>query len=118
MRRTSGNRWRPEKSFRSDVRALIRELRPDIHAKGTDYTPETVAERDVVRECGGRVEIVGDPKNHSDRTSAPSSANCVPTSTPRERTTRPRPSRNVTWCVNAADEWKSLATRKIIQRPT
>ena len=48
-----------------DVRALIRELRPDIHAKGTDYTPETVPERDVVRECGGRVEIVGDPKNHS-----------------------------------------------------
>jgi D-glycero-beta-D-manno-heptose 1-phosphate adenylyltransferase len=48
-----------------DVRALIRELRPDVHAKGTDYTPETVPERDVVRECGGRVEIVGDPKNHS-----------------------------------------------------
>ena len=48
-----------------DVRTLIREIRPDIHAKGTDYTPETVPERDVVRECGGRVEIVGDPKNHS-----------------------------------------------------
>lgn len=48
-----------------DVRALIREIRPDIHAKGTDYTPETVPERDVVKECGGRVEIVGDPKNHS-----------------------------------------------------
>lgn len=48
-----------------DVRALIRELRPDIHAKGTDYTPETVPERDVVRECGGKVAIVGDPKNHS-----------------------------------------------------
>jgi len=48
-----------------DVRALIRELRPDIHAKGTDYTAETVPERDVVAECGGRVEIVGDPKDHS-----------------------------------------------------
>jgi D-glycero-beta-D-manno-heptose 1-phosphate adenylyltransferase len=48
-----------------DVRALIREIRPDVHAKGTDYTPETVPERDVMRECGGRVEIVGDPKNHS-----------------------------------------------------
>jgi rfaE bifunctional protein nucleotidyltransferase chain/domain len=48
-----------------DVRALVREIRPDIHAKGTDYTAETVPERDVVIECGGRVEIVGDPKNHS-----------------------------------------------------
>ena len=48
-----------------DVRALIREIRPDIHAKGTDYTAETVPERETVIECGGRVEIVGDPKNHS-----------------------------------------------------
>jgi D-glycero-beta-D-manno-heptose 1-phosphate adenylyltransferase len=48
-----------------DVRALIREVRPDIHAKGTDYTRDTVPERDVVAECGGRVEIVGDPKDHS-----------------------------------------------------
>ena len=48
-----------------DVRALIREIRPDIHAKGTDYTPETVPERDAVAECGGRVAIVGDPKDHS-----------------------------------------------------
>jgi D-glycero-beta-D-manno-heptose 1-phosphate adenylyltransferase len=48
-----------------DVRALIREIRPDIHAKGTDYTVDTVPERDVVRDCGGRVEIVGDPKDHS-----------------------------------------------------
>lgn len=48
-----------------DVRALIREVRPDVHAKGTDYTPATVPERDVVRECGGRVVIVGDPKDHS-----------------------------------------------------
>ena len=48
-----------------DVRALIREIRPDIQAKGTDYTVESVPERDVVRECGGRVAIVGDQKNHS-----------------------------------------------------
>jgi rfaE bifunctional protein nucleotidyltransferase chain/domain len=48
-----------------DVSALIRELRPDIHAKGTDYTAESVPERDVVLQCGGRVEIVGDAKQHS-----------------------------------------------------
>ena len=48
-----------------DVRALIRELRPDTQAKGTDYAAESVPERDVVMECGGRVEIVGDPKDHS-----------------------------------------------------
>ena len=48
-----------------DVRALVREIRPDVHAKGTDYTAETVPERDAVIDCGGRVEIVGDPKNHS-----------------------------------------------------
>lgn len=48
-----------------DVRALIREIRPDIQAKGTDYTAESVPERDTVTECGGRVEIVGDPKDHS-----------------------------------------------------
>ena len=48
-----------------DVRALIREIRPDIQAKGTDYTTESVPERDTVAEYGGRVAIVGDPKNHS-----------------------------------------------------
>ncbi|HEY0385122.1 MAG TPA: D-glycero-beta-D-manno-heptose 1-phosphate adenylyltransferase [Pyrinomonadaceae bacterium] len=47
------------------VEALLRAIRPDIHAKGTDYTEETVPERDVVRSYGGRVMIVGDPKNHS-----------------------------------------------------
>jgi rfaE bifunctional protein nucleotidyltransferase chain/domain len=47
------------------VEALIRAIRPDIHAKGTDYTEETVPERDVVRSLGGRVMIVGDPKDHS-----------------------------------------------------
>jgi rfaE bifunctional protein nucleotidyltransferase chain/domain len=48
-----------------DVRALIREIRPDIQAKGTDYTEESVPERDTVVEYGGRVAIVGDPKDHS-----------------------------------------------------
>src|ERR1700730_8618914 len=48
-----------------DVRALIREIRPDIQAKGTDYTVESVPERDVVAEYGGRVAIVGDAKDHS-----------------------------------------------------
>jgi rfaE bifunctional protein nucleotidyltransferase chain/domain len=48
-----------------DVRALIREIRPDIQAKGTDYTAESVPERDAVAEYGGRVAIVGDPKDHS-----------------------------------------------------
>jgi D-glycero-beta-D-manno-heptose 1-phosphate adenylyltransferase len=48
-----------------DVRAIIREIRPDIQAKGTDYTVDSVPERDEVLACGGRVEIVGDPKDHS-----------------------------------------------------
>jgi rfaE bifunctional protein nucleotidyltransferase chain/domain len=48
-----------------DVRAIIREIRPEIQAKGTDYTADTVPERDAVAEYGGRVEIVGDPKDHS-----------------------------------------------------
>ena len=48
-----------------DVRGLIRELHPDVQAKGTDYTRETVPERDEVLSYGGRVEIVGDPKDHS-----------------------------------------------------
>jgi len=42
-------------------------LKPDIHAKGTDYTENTVPERDVVLSYGGRVAIVGDPKDHSTR---------------------------------------------------
>jgi rfaE bifunctional protein nucleotidyltransferase chain/domain len=48
-----------------DVRALVREIRPDVQAKGTDYTVDSVPERDAVLECGGRVEIVGDSKDHS-----------------------------------------------------
>lgn len=48
-----------------DVRAIIREIRPDIQAKGTDYTADSVPERDAVAEYGGRVAIVGDAKDHS-----------------------------------------------------
>ena len=48
-----------------DVRAIIRQIRPDVQAKGTDYTVDSVPERDAVAECGGKVEIVGDPKHHS-----------------------------------------------------
>jgi rfaE bifunctional protein nucleotidyltransferase chain/domain len=44
---------------------LIGEIRPEVQAKGTDYTPESVPEGDVVRGYGGRVAIVGDPKDHS-----------------------------------------------------
>jgi rfaE bifunctional protein nucleotidyltransferase chain/domain len=49
----------------STVEEIIRIVRPDFHAKGTDYTSETVPERDIVREFGGQVAIVGDPKDHS-----------------------------------------------------
>lgn len=47
------------------VEELIRQIKPDFHAKGTDYTVETVPERAIVEEMGGRVAIVGDPKDHS-----------------------------------------------------
>jgi len=47
------------------VEELLLALKPDIHAKGTDYTEDSVPERDVVRSFGGRVAIVGDPKTHS-----------------------------------------------------
>ena len=50
-----------------DVRGLLDRLRPDIHAKGTDYTEATVPERDVVQAYGGQVRIAGDPKDHSTR---------------------------------------------------
>lgn len=48
-----------------DVRAIIRTLRPDVHVKGTDYSAQTVPERDEVERYGGRVAIAGDPKDHS-----------------------------------------------------
>jgi len=47
------------------VTPLIEALRPDVHCKGTDYTADTVPERDTVRAYGGRIAIVGDPKDHS-----------------------------------------------------
>ena len=49
------------------VTPLLEALRPDVHCKGTDYTVETVPERDTVRGYGGRIAIVGDPKDHSTR---------------------------------------------------
>ena len=51
----------------STVTPLLELLRPDVHCKGTDYTVDTVPERDVVRAYGGRIAIVGDPKDHSTR---------------------------------------------------
>lgn len=49
------------------VIALLERFRPEVHCKGTDYTVDTVPERDVVRAYGGRTAIVGDPKDHSTR---------------------------------------------------
>ena len=48
-----------------NVAALLERLRPDVHCKGTDYTEDTVPEREVMRELGGETRIVGDPKDHS-----------------------------------------------------
>ena len=50
-----------------DVADLLAALRPDVHCKGTDYTLDSVPERDIVRGYGGRTAIVGDPKDHSTR---------------------------------------------------
>ena len=49
------------------VDPLLRLLRPDVHCKGTDYTVDTVPERETVKAYGGRIAIVGDPKDHSTR---------------------------------------------------
>jgi rfaE bifunctional protein nucleotidyltransferase chain/domain len=49
------------------VGPLLQALKPDVHCKGTDYTLDTVPERDIVKGYGGRVAIVGDPKDHSTR---------------------------------------------------
>ena len=48
-----------------NVAALLERLRPDVHCKGTDYTEDTVPEREVMRQLGGETCIVGDPKDHS-----------------------------------------------------
>jgi D-glycero-beta-D-manno-heptose 1-phosphate adenylyltransferase len=50
-----------------DVMPLLREIQPDVHAKGTDYTPDTVPEREIAALLGIRIAIVGDPKDHSTR---------------------------------------------------
>lgn len=50
-----------------DVVALLTALRPDVHAKGTDYTVDTVPERETAKHLGVRIAIVGDPKDHSTR---------------------------------------------------
>jgi len=47
------------------VGTVLERLRPDVHCKGTDYTPATVPERDVVRAYGGEVRVAGDPKRHA-----------------------------------------------------
>jgi rfaE bifunctional protein nucleotidyltransferase chain/domain len=49
------------------VDRLLTHLKPDVHCKGTDYTEDTVPERETVRAYGGRIAIVGDPKDHSTR---------------------------------------------------
>ena len=49
------------------VGPLLEALRPDVHCKGTDYTLDSVPERDIVNAYGGRIAIVGDPKDHSTR---------------------------------------------------
>ncbi|NVJ25937.1 MULTISPECIES: adenylyltransferase/cytidyltransferase family protein [Myxococcus] len=48
-----------------NVRGIIRVLKPDVHVKGTDYTPDTIPEGDEVRAYGGRTAVSGDPKDHS-----------------------------------------------------
>ena len=51
----------------STVTPLLEALHPDVHCKGTDYTVDTVPERETVKAYGGRIAIVGDPKDHSTR---------------------------------------------------
>jgi len=48
-----------------NVRGIIRVLKPDVHVKGTDYTPDSIPEADEVRAYGGRTAVAGDPKDHS-----------------------------------------------------
>ena len=48
-----------------NVERLLQLVKPDVHCKGTDYTIETVPEREIVKAYGGRTAIVGDPKDHS-----------------------------------------------------
>ena len=48
-----------------NAESVLRDLRPDVHCKGTDYSVETVPEREVMKALGGVVRIVGDAKSHS-----------------------------------------------------
>lgn len=50
-----------------NVTPLLLALKPDVHAKGTDYTPDTVPEKDTVASYGGKVAVVGDPKDHASK---------------------------------------------------
>ena len=63
------SRWWTTPSFFSTptVAELLERVRPDVHCKGTDYTVDTVPEREIVRRYGGRTAIVGDPKDHATR---------------------------------------------------
>lgn len=68
------------------VERLLRALRPDVHCKGTDYTVESVPERAVVAEYGGRTAIVGDPKQHNTRDLLARIRGEEPPATPTDRT--------------------------------
>ena len=59
---------------------LLRELEPEIHAKGTDYSEDSVPERNIVLAYGGSVRIAGDPKDHSSRDLLKQIAECRPSS--------------------------------------
>jgi bifunctional ADP-heptose synthase (sugar kinase/adenylyltransferase) len=55
-------------AFEEDtVTPLLLKLKPNIHAKGTDYTPDTIPEKDTVASYGGQVAVVGDPKDHASK---------------------------------------------------
>jgi len=64
------------------VESLLRLVKPDVHCKGTDYTVDTVPERETVRAYGGRTAIVGDPKDHSTRELLKKLADCPEPPTP------------------------------------
>jgi rfaE bifunctional protein nucleotidyltransferase chain/domain len=64
------------------VGPLLEALRPDVHCKGTDYTVDTVPEREIVKAYGGRTAIVGDPKDHSTRDLLARVSGAAPTPTP------------------------------------
>lgn len=88
------------------VERLLRRIRPDVHCKGTDYTVENVPERAVMKELGGRVAIVGDPKDHStrdllERISAPATAApaLAPANQPSVPKAEPRREHPLLWLV-------------------